>query len=494
MTEIPNSTSPLPEKWVTASIDDVAKVLPGYGFPEKYQGKVDGEIPFFKVRDISEAFLKGSIYLKKANNYVTLSECEELRAKPLEEGSIVFAKIGEALKLNRRAILTQPSLVDNNVVGISPIPEVFYSLYAYYFLLTVRLEGLSRATTVPSVRKSDIEEIKIPLAPFNEQRRIVAKVEELFSFLDAGTDSLRKVQAQLKRYRQAVLKYAFEGKLTEEWRKTHKDPTESAHSLLDQILKNRSAELKNSRPISVEVTNLNEIPENWVWTTIGELFKVGSGGTPSRRKPEYWKGTIPWVSSGEVDFREIRGTNECISQEGLRNSSAKLYPPGTILMALYGEGKTRGQVAILELDSTTNQAIACICCSKTRIPPKYVYWWLCYRYYETRKIREGANQPNMYLHHVQKIPIPLAPLHEQKEIVKEIEQLTSLANVLQETIRASLLQSERLRQSILKHAFGGKLVAQDSSDEPAEILLQRIKAQKIDEIKKNSIGLINYVK
>ena len=223
MRDVLNKISTLPENWAFASIGDVAMVLPGYGFPEKYQGKIDSEIPFFKVRDISEAFLKGSVYLNKANNYITLAECKELKAKPLNQGTIVFAKIGEALKLNRRAILAQPSLVDNNVVGISTFPEVLHNLFAYYYLLTIKLENLSRSTTVPSVRKTDIEEIKIPLAPINEQLRIVEKVGELFSFLDEGIASLRKVQAQLKHYRQAVLKGAINGDLTKEWRENHKD-------------------------------------------------------------------------------------------------------------------------------------------------------------------------------------------------------------------------------------------------------------------------------
>lgn len=477
---VAESTNPLlaiHHSWKRVSLGLIAEILNGYAFESRKFSQVKG-FPLLRIRDVgknvTECFYDGEY----DSTYI------------IRKGDLLVGMDGDF----NSAVWTGDAAILNQRVCKVFANRNYYDPKFLEIVLPAYLKEINKNTssvTVKHLSSKSVGEIPLPLPPQKEQARIVSRVEELFSFLDAGVDSLRKVQAQLKRYRQAVLKYAFEGKLTEEWRKTHK---ESAESLLDQILKNRSAELKNNRSISVEVTNLNKIPENWVWTTIGELFKVGSGGTPSRRKPEYWNGTIPWVSSGEVDFREIRGTKECISQEGLRNSSAKLYPTGTILMALYGEGKTRGQVAILEIDSTTNQAIACICCSKTLIPPKYVYWWLRYRYYETRRIREGANQPNMYLHHVQKIPIPLAPLNEQKEIIKEIEQLTSLANDLQETIRESLLQSERLRESILKHAFEGKLVAQDSSDEPAEILLQRIKAQRIDEVKKNSIGLMSYVK
>jgi type I restriction enzyme, S subunit len=160
----------------------------------------------------------------------------------------VFAKIGEAIRLNRRAILAQDSLVDNNAMGAVAAPGL-ETLFLFYYLTTLKLGDVSRATTVPSVRKSDVESLQFPLAPVPEQRRIVAKIEELFSQLDAGVEELKKAKAQLKRYRQSVLKAAFEGKLTEEWRKknrTTKTPRhkegkkpETAQELLARIREER---------------------------------------------------------------------------------------------------------------------------------------------------------------------------------------------------------------------------------------------------------------
>jgi type I restriction enzyme S subunit len=270
---------------------------------------------------------------------------------------------------------------------------------------------------------------------------------------------------------------------------------ETAKKLIELIQLERKKDAKYV-PNSIIAEDMGfKIPDNWAWSSLGDLFYVGSGGTPSRKKGEYWNGNIPWVSSGEVAFCEISGTKECISQEGFENSSAKMYPPGTVLVALYGEGKTRGQVAILRINATTNQAVACIVCKNSPIAPEYVYWWLYYRYIETRRIKEGANQPNMYLHHIKKIPIPISPLLEQKRIVRRIAESLSFIQEISSSVDADLLQSQKLRQCILKEAFEGKLVSRDSSDEPAEKLLERIKAERLNnKSKNNQVELSLFVK
>ena len=191
----------LPRGWTWTRLEEIVNVTSGYGFPKKYQGKVTGEIPFFKVSDISKSVLNGHMFLKVANNYISKNDCEEIRANPLRKGTIVFAKIGEAIKLNRRAILEQDSLVDNNVMGIYPYNETLDNLFAFFFLSTIKLGDYSRATTVPSVRKSDVEQISIPFPPLPEQRAIVSKIEQLFSDLDNGIENFKKAQEQLKIYR-----------------------------------------------------------------------------------------------------------------------------------------------------------------------------------------------------------------------------------------------------------------------------------------------------
>ncbi len=452
MREVSNSTSILPKNWVVKSIGDVAKVLPGYGFPEEYQGKNQGELPFFKVRDISQTFLKGSMYLNKSNNYISLSECVKLKAKPLNEGTIVFAKIGEALKLNRRAILTQPSLIDNNTVGIYGIPEVLNRLYLYYFFLTVKLDNLSRATTVPSVRKSDIEEIKIPIAPYKEQLRIVAKVETLFSFLDAGTDTLRKVQLQLKCYRQAVLKYAFEGKLTGKNRKFRFD-----------------------RELNLEV------PVDWNMKMARELFYIkGRIGWRGLKKAHFVP-EGPYLITG-VDFHNgFVDWNKCyrIPMDKYLESPEIIVQKDDILVTKDG---TIGKVACLgEIPNGKASINAHILLIRNReksvIMPKFIYYMLhsqnFLNFVERRKI--GTTRPALTQRAFEAFPFYYPHYGEQEEIVVNIERFLSIADDLSKTLNQNLVRSKILKQTILKSAFEGILISQDIADESAEKLLDRIK-------------------
>ncbi len=164
----------LPTKWSAPEIGSVCEIAAGYGFPNDLQGRDRGDIPFFKVGDISEAWQRNEQYLRQAKHYITQAEALRIRAKPLPPGTIVFAKIGAAIALNRRAILTESSLVDNNCMGIVSHSTVVDQKYLFYFTCTLRLGDSSRASIVPSLRKSDVSTIRLPLPPITEQRRIVA--------------------------------------------------------------------------------------------------------------------------------------------------------------------------------------------------------------------------------------------------------------------------------------------------------------------------------
>lgn len=198
------------EDWIEVELGEVCNVYPGIGFPKTIQGKKEGKYPFFKVGDISKNVQAGNRKLIFCDNYIDDGDIKNIKSNILPANTIVFAKIGEALKLNRRCITSINCLIDNNAIGIKAKSH-FDDLYLYFYSLTIKLENYSRATTVPSVRKSDIEEITIPLAPLPVQRAIVQKIENLFTSLDKGIADLKTAQEQLKIYRQAVLKKAFEG-------------------------------------------------------------------------------------------------------------------------------------------------------------------------------------------------------------------------------------------------------------------------------------------
>ncbi|MFZ4464266.1 MAG: restriction endonuclease subunit S [Bacteroidales bacterium] len=204
----------IPNHWKLKKLGEICKILPGYGFPKNLQGIKKGEFPFYKVGDISRNVKTGNRILELCDNFIDEKTLHKLKAKPYPKNTIVFAKIGEGLKLNRRAIIGTPGIVDNNAIGVKAIENICEDLFLFYFLNTVKLEDYSKATTVPSVRKSEIEEIQIPVPPLSEQKAIVDKIEELLSDLDNGKQQLLTVHKQLKVYRQSLLKWAFEGKLT----------------------------------------------------------------------------------------------------------------------------------------------------------------------------------------------------------------------------------------------------------------------------------------
>ncbi|MGB7521850.1 MAG: restriction endonuclease subunit S, partial [Spirulinaceae cyanobacterium] len=171
--------------------------------------------------------------------------------------------------------------------------------------------------------------------------------------------------------------------------------------------------------------DLSDLPEGWVLVQLGEVFSIYVGATPSRKNKDFWGGKIPWVSSGEVAFCKIYKTVEKITRSGLKNSSTNIHPPGTILLGMIGEGKTRGQVAILEVAACNNQNSAAIRVSEASLSPQYIYYFLESEYQNTRRIGSGNNQQALNKTRVQRIYFPLPPLNEQHRIVAKIEELFS---------------------------------------------------------------------
>ena len=290
--------------WVFPRIGEVCEILAGYGFPNRLQGKREGDLPFFKVGDISNAWKRRESRLTRAEHYISVREASELRARPFPPDTVVFAKIGAAIALNRRAMLGQPSLVDNNVMGLDAEHGMMDPKYLFHFMCTLSLDELSRATTVPSLRKSDLADIKLPLAPLPEQHRIVAEIEKHFTRLDAAVAALERVRANLKRYRAAVLKAACEGRLvpTEaELARAEGRDYEPADQLLARILKGRRARWeadqlakmqakgkvpKNEKwkeqyeePMSPDTADLPAVPQGWVVASMDALTSSITSGS-----------------------------------------------------------------------------------------------------------------------------------------------------------------------------------------------------------------------
>lgn len=199
-----------------------------------------------------------------------------------------------------------------------------------------------------------------------------------------------------------------------------------------------------------------KIPSNWCWIRLENIAEWGSGGTPSRKRKEYYNGNIPWIKTGELNNGYIFNSEEKITELGLKNSSAKLYPINTVIIAMYGA--TIGKVGILSIEATTNQACACAIVYKN-ILFKYVFHYLIYQKEAFINKSKGGAQPNLSQEIIKKHEIPLPPIKEQQRIVNRIESLFAKLDRAKELIENTLAQFEQNKMAILHKAFTGELTA-----------------------------------
>lgn len=197
-------------------------------------------------------------------------------------------------------------------------------------------------------------------------------------------------------------------------------------------------------------------PNGWKISTLGEISKVSSGGTPSRSNSAYWGGIIPWVTTAEVKFNTILDTEEKITQLGLEESSAKIYPINTILMAMYGQGKTRGQVAMLGIEATSNQACAAIALNE-KYDPNYYFQFLLSRYKHIRNLSNSGGQQNLSAEIVKSIQVPIPPYNEQKKIAQILSTWDKAIATTEKLLENSQKQKQALMQQLLtgKKRFSG---------------------------------------
>ncbi|MEX2477690.1 MAG: restriction endonuclease subunit S [Gracilimonas sp.] len=327
-----------------------------------------------------------------------------------------------------------------------------------------------------------------PVPPLPTQHRIVEKIEELFSELDNGVENLKKAQKQLNTYRQAVLKDAFEGKLTAEWREQQTDlPT--PEELLQQIKAERKAhrqrELaewekevekwekdgepgrKPRKPTKLSkldedsISNNDGLPKGWFYIPFEQIGYWQGGGTPSKRNEEFWEnGTVAWVSPKDMKRKNISETEDYITENAIENSSAKWIKKGSILFVVRsGILRRILPVAVAKKDLTVNQDLQAFT-SVTRTLPDYLYW---YAFGNENAIRnscakDGTTVESIDSSSLKAYPVPFCSIKEQRELVNEIESRLSVVDQLERTIKENLQKAEALRQSILKKAFGGELV------------------------------------
>ena len=357
----------------------------------------------------------------------------------------------------------------------------------------------------PAVRPKDISAFRFLLPPAAEQTRIVAKLEELLSDLDAGVAELKAAQKKLAQYRQSLLKAAVEGQLAADWR-THHAPAESGAQLLERILTERRArwqarqlakfaaqgktppkdwQAKYPEPVAPDTTGLPELPQGWVWASGEQICEfITKGTTPPKELDPHGAKTIPFLRVTNLTDQGVLDLTDEVyvsvaTHEGFLARSV-VYP-GDVLMNIVGP--PLGQVAVVPSvfdEWNINQAIAIfravdgvlaqfICCYL--LSPSAQQWLKA-------RSKTTAGQTNLTLEVCRNLPFPLPPFAEQSAVVEHLLNALNSIGSQERAIEISLQQSTAQRQNILRAAFCGQLVPQDPADEPASVLLERIRTER----------------
>jgi len=315
-------------------------------------------------------------------------------------------------------------------IVVRPDPSAVDRHYLRYALIEPGFRGQFMDTvsgvggSLMRARPKAVARIRVPVPAIHEQCRIVAKLDALLGRTKNAGKELARIPRLVARYKQAVLVKALKGDLTADWRDRHGCQS-----------------------------------DKWQEKSLGEIADIGTGSTPKRGETRYYKnGTIPWVTSAAVNKPRIDAVDQFITQAALKETNCKIFPAGALLIAMYGEGQTRGRVAVLGISAATNQALAAIQIrSRNEVSADFVLWFLRANYLELRMQAAGGVQPNLNLGIIKAIRISLPSIHEQQEIVKCIEKAVNHIDMLfSEATRASDLL-DRLDKATLAKAFQGQL-------------------------------------
>ena len=370
-------------------------------------------------------------------------------------------------------------MMSGKVYRFRPHPEAMHSKYLSYMIQTAETQreidqmktGINDSGL--NLTHSRFAALKVVVAPLNEQRRIVAKIEELFSELDKGVESLKTARAQLNVYRQAVLKHAFEGKLTAQWRVARVDEGCAASTF-------------SSNEYGEE--EMVRLPDGWNYVRLSQFTQPDRPITYGVIKlGAHVKDGIPTLRSSDV--RKLRvdlDSVKRISPEIAVQFQRTFLKGGEVLITVRG---TLGGVAVVtdkQSGWNISREVAMIAPTDD-LEPHYLQYYLASPQTEAwlKSRLRGVAYTGINLDTLRKMPVIYCPIDEQREITRQINQKLSLTDIAEREIAIQQKKIDALRQSILKKAFSGQLVAQDPNDEPASVLLDRIKAER-EKAAKNS--------
>jgi len=433
--------------WAIAKLEDIALRITKGGTPTTYGFSFQQNgINFLKVQNINS----GRVDLKSITDFISEEAHEYQLKSKLMVGDVLFSiagTIGETCVVRQEYLPanTNQALAIIRGTDCAIVPALLkHQLEAFVAKVKIKARG----GAMNNVSLDDLKKLQIYIPPLPEQHRIVAKIEELFSSLDKGIENLKTAQAQLKTYRQAVLKWAFEGKLTNENVKN------------GELLEGWSEKI------------ISEIAD----TFGGYAFKSGE----FRQNGKYQVLRMGNIRPGVLRYEESPVFLENVDRSVLARALLKINDLIVTQTGTKGKRDYGFTVLIPKTNLLLNQRIAAIRCNEKCLPKFLLYFTWTDKFKSQFFAHETGNvgQGNVGIRAVTDTIVTIPTISEQHRIVSEIETRLSVCDKLEESITQSLLQAEALRQSILKKAFEGKLVPQNPNDEPASILLERIRAER----------------
>jgi type I restriction enzyme S subunit len=474
--------------WERVPLSEVATILNGAPFDSALFSATEG-MPLIRIRDVTTG---------QTNTYYT-GTYED--AYLVQQGDLLVGMDGD---FNSGFWGAKTALLNQRVCKISPA-ESFYDKQLLALTLPGYLAAINANTpsvTVKHLSSKTIGEIGLPLPPRAEQTRIVAKLEELLSDLDTGVAELKAAQKKLAQYRQSLLKAAVEGALTAEWRAKH-TPPETGAQLLERILTERRArwearqlakfaeqgkpppkdwQKKYPEPVQPDTTGLPELPEGWVWAGLGQLLAELTSGSRDWA-PYYDRGTSVFVMAQNVrpwrpDFAFKQFVDPPIGHRDRARSEIRVDDLLTTIV-----GANTGQVCRVAEPVESHFVCQSVALMRLVVPAmsEYVNAVLNSEGHGQRQFREmnyGAGRPHLSFEQLESVLVPLPPLSEQAQVVEMVGNVLLACERTDTQLETMLKQSTAQRQNILCAAFAGQLVPQDPNDEPASVLLERIRAER----------------
>ena len=399
---------------------------------------------------------------------------------------IVVTRVG----LGKVAIVKEPLCFSQDSQGLVFGGDQLYDMFLTYYLSEAvqrfRYEG--RGTTISGVTKRQLRELPVLLPPLAEQRRIVAEIEKQFTRIDASVDALERAQANLKRYRASVLKTACEGRLVPtgaELALAEGSDYERADELLERILAERRARWesqakrgrKYKEPVAPDMSDLPQLPEGWVWATLPQLGELNRGKSKHRPRndPRLLGGPYPFVQTGDIRHSEGFVTHHSQTYTDFGLAQSRLWPAGTLCITI---AANIAETGILSYPACFPDSVVGFVYDEDPVTTKFLEVFVRSARDTLERFAPATAQKNINLKVLSDLAVPLPPFAEQRRIVAEVERRLSVVQQAEEAVEAGLVRAERLRQSILKLAFSGKLVPQDPDDEPASVLLERIRSER----------------